>query len=108
MTAVDQAVLGGIHPVRSSASAPHVQPDEQNTAQREALQPTRILVVEDEAWIAIELQHALTAGGYEVVGLAADAQTAVDLTGERGPTLVLMDIHLAGRGDGIEAASLIR
>jgi DNA-binding NarL/FixJ family response regulator len=77
-------------------------------AQRDLARPPRILIVEDETWIAIELQRSLADGGYEVVGLAADAEAAVRLAGERAPMLVLMDIHLAGRGDGIEAATRIR
>jgi DNA-binding NarL/FixJ family response regulator len=93
---------------RSESMSASSGPDRRGQADGDASLPTRILIVEDETWIAIELQHALSNGGYEVVGLAADADTAVRLAGERRPALVLMDIHLAGRGDGIEAALRIR
>ncbi|HTI87588.1 MAG TPA: response regulator [Alphaproteobacteria bacterium] len=104
MKTSEQAAPGGYSGTMGSKLASEMV----EKAQRDLLRPPRILVVEDETWIAIELQRALTDGGYEVVGLAADADSAVRLAGERRPVLVLMDIHLAGRGDGIEAASRIR
>lgn len=59
--------------------------------------PCRILVVEDEALIAIELADLLEANGYEVVGPAASAQTAIDLIARAGCDGAMLDVNL---GDG--------
>lgn len=52
----------------------------------------------------MELQETLARGGFDVVGLAGDGDSAVRLAGELAPSLVLMDIRLAAGGDGIESA----
>ncbi|WP_051694436.1 hybrid sensor histidine kinase/response regulator [Desulfohalovibrio reitneri] len=70
-------------------------------------QPPRILVVDDERIVAMDIQHTLESLGYEVSGAATSGEEAVTMAGDRGPDLVLMDINL-GRGmDGIEAAGQI-
>ena len=69
---------------------------------------TRILVVEDEAVIARDISQQLEALGYDPVGRTARGDEAVQLVGQLRPDLVLMDIHLEGPTDGIEAASQIR
>lgn len=68
----------------------------------------RILIVEDHRVLATELQKSLVELGYEVAGLAASGEEAVRLAGELGPALALMDIHLQGEMDGIEAAGILR
>lgn len=68
----------------------------------------RILIVEDEAIIADDLRRALVRLGYEVCAVTDDGAEAVALSQSHRPALVLMDIHLAGSIDGIEAASAIR
>lgn len=68
----------------------------------------RILVVEDEPVVATDLAQELTSLGYSVVGTAVDAEMAVQMADVHRPTLVLMDIHLEGVTDGIEAAEQIR
>jgi len=64
----------------------------------------RILIVEDEAIIAADLQRRLTLMGYEVVGMAASGEVAVRLARTLEPELVLMDINLQGEMDGTQAA----
>jgi CheY-like chemotaxis protein len=64
----------------------------------------RILVVEDEPWIAMDMQRIVADAGYDAVGLAQDANEAVQMAAETRPALVLMDIRLAGQRDGIDAA----
>ena len=64
----------------------------------------RVLIVDDEWLISVQLEQMLTAAGFDVVGTAADAASAVALAGRERPDLVLMDIRLAGPVDGIEAA----
>lgn len=68
----------------------------------------RILVVEDEKIIALDLTRRLERFGYEVVGLASEAEEAVRLTGEQLPDLVLMDIELSNGSNGVTAAIEIR
>lgn len=70
--------------------------------------PCRVLVVEDEAIVQLHLRRLLTSLGYEVVGAAATAADAVRLAEEEEPELVLMDIKLRGKEDGVSAASRIR
>lgn len=64
---------------------------------------TTILIVEDEALIALDLEQQLEALGYDVVGVADNEQDARALFSSRRPALVLMDIHLRG-SDGVETA----
>jgi diguanylate cyclase (GGDEF)-like protein/PAS domain S-box-containing protein len=68
----------------------------------------RILVVEDESIVALDIQDRLEALGYEVPATAASGELAVELAGALRPDLVLMDIQLQGRMDGVEAADQIR
>jgi len=70
--------------------------------------PSRILVVEDEAIVALDIRTQLEQLGYTVVGTAAHVAQACQMANESQPDLVLMDIHLQGKGDGIDAAGKIR
>nr|WP_281351625.1 response regulator [Propylenella binzhouense] len=70
--------------------------------------PSRILIVEDEWFIAMESDAILRESGYTVVGMAMTADDAVELVGRERPDLVLMDIRLRGERDGIDAAIEIR
>lgn len=67
-----------------------------------------ILIVEDEGIIAADLAARLRHLGYEVAATVRRGDEAVVVARERAPDLVLMDIHLAGSLDGIEAAARIR
>jgi class 3 adenylate cyclase len=69
---------------------------------------TRILIVEDEKIIGLDIKHTLERIGYEVVNLVKSGEAAIDLTGELKPDLVLMDIMLSGGITGIDAAEDIR
>jgi PAS domain S-box-containing protein/putative nucleotidyltransferase with HDIG domain len=64
----------------------------------------RILVVEDEVIVALDIQSRLTRLGYELAGHAASGAEALELAAARGPDLVLMDVLLPGGMDGIETA----
>jgi two-component system, sensor histidine kinase and response regulator len=68
----------------------------------------RILIVEDEAIVALDLQSQLVELGYEPVGHVTHGEQAIALAGELLPDLVLMDVQLAGDMDGISAARTIR
>jgi PAS domain S-box-containing protein len=67
-----------------------------------------ILVVEDERIVAAGLKHELEDFGYEVSGVASTADDAVEQAVREKPDLVLMDIHLGGERDGVDAAREIR
>ena len=62
----------------------------------------RILVIEDEALVAMELRFVLEDLGHEVVGTAADARTALRLVQESEVDLALVDIHLSDGPTGID------
>jgi two-component system, cell cycle sensor histidine kinase and response regulator CckA len=79
---------------------------EPETSQAE--KPPAILIVEDESLVAIHLEDRLLKLGYDVCGVADSAAEAVALALARSPALVLMDIHLQGERDGIDAAGEIR
>jgi DNA-binding NarL/FixJ family response regulator len=64
----------------------------------------RVLIVEDDYVVGLELENALSEAGFEVVGTANSAQESVRLAISERPILAVMDIHLAGRRDGVEAA----
>jgi CheY-like chemotaxis protein len=66
----------------------------------------RILIVEDEFFIALDIHAQVEALGHTVVGVAVSAEQAVELAEEAD--VVLMDIRLSGPRDGIEAAVEIR
>lgn len=68
----------------------------------------RILVVEDETIVALDIRLQLASQGYEPVGLAQRGDQAVAMAHALRPDLVLMDIELAGPMDGIQAAQAIR
>lgn len=68
----------------------------------------RILIVEDERIIALDLQRRLQAFGFEVLATVSSGQEAVDMTLSLHPDIVLMDIMLSGDMDGIEAAAKIK
>jgi len=68
----------------------------------------RILIVEDERIIGLDIQKNLERVGYEVINIVNTGETAIDLAGELKPSLVLMDIMLGGGISGIEAADSIR
>jgi DNA-binding NarL/FixJ family response regulator len=68
----------------------------------------RILIVEDEAVAALALERTLEELGYEVLGSVATGEDALKRAATDGPDIVVMDIRLAGRMDGIDAAAKIR
>ena len=67
---------------------------------------TRVIVAEDEVLIRLDLVEMLSEEGYEVVGQAGDGETAVALTVELKPDLVVMDVKMP-KLDGISAAEQI-
>ena len=69
--------------------------------------PVRILVVEDEIMIGMCLELELRRAGYTVCQRVVSGEEAVAWVNRDPPDLILMDIRLSGRMDGIEAAQQI-
>ncbi len=67
-----------------------------------------ILIVEDEGIVAMELKNRLSNMGYAVVGIVATGEAAIERAAALRPALILMDIKLKGKVDGIIAADRIR
>src|SRR5258708_32074824 len=68
----------------------------------------RLLVVEDERIEATSLNRHLLKLGYKVVAMVDAGEEAIQKARELRPDLILMDISLEGKMDGVEAASKIR
>ena len=68
---------------------------------------TRIMVVEDESVVAIDIGQRLETLGYEVTDIVSSGEKAIEKARENQPDLILMDIVLKGKIDGIEAAQEI-
>jgi len=75
---------------------------------RETTDAVKVMIVEDEAIVQVHLRRLVTSLGYKVTGTAASAGEAVELGGRTTPDLVLMDISLRGKVDGVEAAKKLR
>lgn len=67
----------------------------------------KILIVEDDAILAVHLKKILTLMNYEVLGFVASGEEAVRFAIDLVPDLILMDIRLKGKLTGIEAATKI-
>jgi CheY-like chemotaxis protein len=98
------------HPVAELGADVGWEQDSTNESPRgvgRAMQNLRIVIVEDDVFIRLDLMTHLLAAGHTVVGTADSAAEAVNLAEREHPDLVLMDVRLMGEGDGIEAATEI-
>jgi len=64
----------------------------------------RILVVEDDFLVAMQMESALTEAGFEIAGVASSGEDAIELALSERPRLAVMDVRLAGQRDGIDTA----
>jgi len=69
---------------------------------------SKILIVEDDGIVAMDIENRLKNFGYDVCGKAGYAKDAIKMAEELEPDLVLMDIVLKGHMDGIEAGETIQ
>ena len=69
--------------------------------------PVKILIVEDEMIIGANISLQLSKLGYEVTGIISKGEDALAHVEENNPDIILMDIQLKGKMDGIETAELI-
>lgn len=75
---------------------------------KKELKKKQILIVEDEAIIAMNIRNLLENLGYNICGLASSAEEAVKLAEEKHPDLILIDIILDGEIDGIDTVVEIK
>jgi CheY-like chemotaxis protein len=68
---------------------------------------SKILIVEDDFIVAIDLKIHLEKMGYHVLDITDNGNDALKKTREKNPDLILMDIHLKGNIDGIDTAQKI-
>ncbi len=67
-----------------------------------------ILIVEDEGILAMEMERYLLGCGYNVIGIAPSGERALQMADHEKPDLILMDIKLRGKIDGIDTAVMIK
>ncbi|MCK5684242.1 response regulator [bacterium] len=70
--------------------------------------PIQILLVEDEFLIALGLEQELLQEGYDVIKIVSSGEDAIEVARQQSPDIILMDIRLAGKIDGVEAAEQIQ
>ncbi len=68
----------------------------------------KILIVEDESLVALDLSQSVESLGYKVVGIVSNSKDAIELTCKEKVDLVLMDICIKGETDGIDTAKAIK
>ncbi len=72
------------------------------------MEKQKLLIVEDEAIIALNLKVRLEHHGYQIFPIASTAKEAYDFMKEYEPDIILMDIQLKGKQNGIDAAIKIQ
>jgi CheY-like chemotaxis protein len=70
--------------------------------------PATLMIVEDDAIMAVVMREELVGSGYDVVAHADNGAEAVDLAERHRPDLVILDVRLRGEMDGIATAREIR
>ena len=75
-------------------------------AGKEMMAPAQVLVVEDEPIVALDLTRRLTRRGYAVTRVTT-GDAAVEAADALRPDVILMDVHLPGAMDGLQAAASI-
>ena len=73
-----------------------------------ARQKLRVMIVEDELFVAMHLEAVLEEIGYDVTGIASNGESALKEFSSHRPDIVLMDINLGAGMDGVTAAQQLR
>lgn len=90
--------------VAISDMSPIISPDASGASRPK----TRIMIVEDDYFVAQDTCDLLTDAGFKIVAMASRGEDAVEAARTLRPDLTLMDITLAGQMDGIDAAIILR
>lgn len=69
--------------------------------------PAKVLIVEDDMIIAADLSMQLTKIGYDIIGINTKAEDTLKTISDHRPDIIIMDIVLSGKMNGIEAAIII-
>ncbi len=69
---------------------------------------TKVLIIEDESIVAKDIQNILQKNNYEVIGIANNADTALNYLAQQMPDVILMDIMIKGNMNGIELSHKIK
>ena len=67
----------------------------------------KILIVEDEVIVAMEIEMHLKMNNFIVVGKCQSSKKAIEVSLEKKPDLIMMDINIQGEHDGVQAAKII-
>lgn len=70
--------------------------------------PLKIVIVEDDAIIAMKISSDLEEAGHQIVGLEHNSERALDSIANQKPDLVLLDINIEGSRDGIEIGIILK
>ena len=100
---IDRAVAGK----RGAKQAPQTESSAPKAAADASPVRPRVLVVEDDFFVSLEIETALNDAGFEVIGPVNTAEDAEQYAAEHKPDLVVMDIRLLSRRDGVDAAIAI-
>ena len=98
------ASVSKFHPASPAAVSSPVRSPQDRHLGHGRNERVSILIVEDDFLAAMEIESVLKEAGYQIAGVAARAEEAVGLAKSATPTLVIMDIRLAGNSDGVDAA----
>ncbi|MCP4214313.1 MAG: response regulator [bacterium] len=72
------------------------------------MKQAKLLIIEDEALIALDLQMSLRELGYDAYKIVSNGRDAIKSVENDKPDILLLDIHLAGEMDGIDTALKVR
>jgi two-component system, response regulator PdtaR len=100
MTDVNRRAATG----RDRHSVPLARTPDHRPGRHEGARAHQVLIVEDEFFVALDLETTLQRAGFEVVGVASNAVDAVRLAEAHQPSVVVMDVRIVGDRDGIDAA----
>lgn len=71
--------------------------------------PTKkVMIVEDESVVSLDIKHSLMRLGYDIAGIAASGNSAIEKIQSSQPDLILVDIHLKGEMTGIDLSKKVR
>ncbi len=88
-----------------TALAPH--PTDRFRDERGDDAPLNLIIIEDEALVAMLVEDALTLHGHRVIGIADTVSSAMALADAERPDLALCDVKLAEGDSGVTAAQLL-
>src|SRR3990172_11231304 len=73
-----------------------------------AMAAPRIMIVEDDGLVALDLKNSLESFGYKISCTVSSCEAAIEKVATLSPDLVLMDIMLSGALDGVRTAEIIK